>query len=55
MDTMGREIFLEAVSDYCSQYLYRTASTEDFLNVLACHGEADISGILEEYLDVEIN
>ena len=55
MDTMGQEIFLEAVSDYCNQYLYRNASTEDFLNVLACHGEADISGILEEYLDVEIN
>ncbi len=55
MDTMGQEIFLEAVSDYCSRYLYRNASTEDFLNVLACHGEADISGILEEYLDVEIN
>lgn len=55
MDTMGQEDFLEAVSDYCNRYLYRNASTEDFLNVLSCHGEEDISGLLEEYLDVEMN
>lgn len=55
MDTMEEEDFLEAVSDYCNRYLYQNASTEDFLNVLACHGEADISGLLEEYLDVEMN
>lgn len=55
MDTMGEEDFLETVSGYCNRYLYQNASTEDFLNVLACHGEADISGLLEEYLDVEMN
>lgn len=55
MDTMGQEDFLEAVSDYCNRYLYRNASTEDFLNVLSCHGKEDISGLLAEYLDVKMN
>ncbi len=55
MDTMGQKIFLEAMSDYCNRYLYPNASTEDFMSVLACHGEADLSGLLEEYSDVGMN
>ena len=35
---------------YCNRYLYQNASTEDFSNVLACHGAAGIPWLLEEYL-----
>lgn len=50
MDTIGTQEFLSILSDYCQQYCYGIATTEDFLATLYAGTEADISAVVNEYI-----
>ena len=50
MDTVGQEKFLSILSDYCQNYMYGIATTEDFLEILYAGTDADISDIVAEYI-----
>lgn len=49
-DTMGKDAFVSALSDYCQTYAYKIATTEDFINTLDEHATVDISDIIELYI-----
>lgn len=51
MDTMGRESFFEAVSEYCARYAFENATTWDLLHILQAHTQRDLSGLFEEYVE----
>ena len=50
MDAVGREDFLAILSRYCREYTYGIATTEDFLGALYAGTDADVSGIVAEYI-----
>ena len=50
MDTIGQEEFLSILSGYCQKYMYDTATTEDFLEMLYAGTNVDVSDIVAEYI-----
>lgn len=50
MDTIGQEDFLGIISDYCQKYRYGVTTTKDFIKVLQEKTDANISGIVAEYI-----